>query len=291
MPALNLGNTSLYDGALPPDRPTLMIVEYLAAYGARHFKDDSGRDLSLPTQKISTFAPVTQVVYTSPNSILDGASWGFTALLPILASASVQDGLGNTVLASRTGAGDAVIGPFFSPKPVTGPNGPVFAQFVELDFIVPTGRYDRNAAINPGSNFWSFNPFYAATLWVSPQWSFSGRFHYLWNAPNDEPNVAFGPGAMSTQAGQAFHMNLTTQYQINPTWAIGINGYLLEQFTDTKVNGIPVPGRRERVSAIGPGLILELSKSFSVFVNGYKKFDARNRSQGEKLMVRFNAKL
>jgi len=29
----------------------------------------------------------------------------------------------------------------------------VFAQFVELDFIVPTGRYDRNAAINPGSNF------------------------------------------------------------------------------------------------------------------------------------------
>jgi len=96
---------------------------------------------------------------------------------------------------------------------------------------------------------------------------------------------------MSTQAGQAFHMNLTTQYQINPMWAIGINGYLLEQFTDTKVNGIPVPGRRERVSAIGPGLILELSKSFSVFVNGYKEFDARNQSQGEKLMVRFNAKL
>lgn len=167
--------------------------------------------------------------------------------------------------------------------------GPLFGQSVEFDVITPTGRYSRNTSINPGSNFFSINPFYAATLWVTPDWTFSGRFHYLWNATNDEANAGLGPSARTSQAGQVFHMNVATLYQINPTWGIGLSGYYLQQITDTRVNGQPVPGRRERIFAIGPGAILNLAKDYSIYVNAYQGFGAQNRTEGRKLILRFNA--
>ena len=94
--------------------------------------------------------------------------------------ANINDGLGRTVLDAQTGAGDIVIGPMFQFDPIMGANGPRFVQRFEFDFIVPTGKYNPKYAVNPGSNFWSFNPYWSATLWFTKQWSSSIRLYYLW---------------------------------------------------------------------------------------------------------------
>jgi len=291
MPALNLGETSFFDGASPVTGPGLYGAQYLATYDASKFTDAAGHKVALPSQELRLFAPVTQLIYLAQPTVFGIAHPGAMVILPAVAGSSVKDGLSGAVLKSTTGLGDAVFGAFLMFDPIMGPSGPRFAQSVEFDVITPTGHYNRNAAINPGSNFVSINPFYAATFWATPEWSVSGRFHYLWNATNDAPNASLGPTARTSQTGQAFHMNLASQYQLTETWGIGLNGYYLHQVTDTRINGQSVPGRRERVFAIGPGLTVTLNKDYSIFLNAYKEFAAENRAEGDRVVLRFNAHL
>jgi hypothetical protein len=291
LPSLNLGSTSFLDGAIPPTGPGLYGAQYLVFYDADKFADANGHKLALPKQNVQLAATVTQGIFAAQSKVFAIAHPGATVLLSVLAGADVNDGLNGAALRSTTGFGDTVFGGFLSFDPVMGREGPLFAQSLELDVIVPTGRYDRNIAINPGSNFFSLDPFYAATLWLTRDWSFSGRFHYLWNATNDAPNASLGPAARSSQAGQAFHMNMATQYQLDENWGIGPNGYYLQQVTDTRVNGQAVPGRRERVFAIGPGVTFNMSMDYSIFLNTYEEFGAENRTEGTRIVLRFNAHL
>jgi len=165
---------------------------------------------------------------------------------------------------------------------VMGPNGPVFAQRFELDLILPTGRYDPNTGVNPGSNTWSFNPHWAATYWFTPKWSASTRVHYVYNSRNND-----APGGGSIQAGQAVHANFTTEYAVTPQLFVGLNGYWLNQFADTKMNGAAQPGRRDRVWAIGPGLVYSLSKDDALFANAYFERGARNVGEGSRFVLRY----
>ena len=121
---------------------------------------------------------------------------------------------------------------------------------IELQMLFPTGKYDNDKEINPGSNFFSFDPYWAATLFITPKWEFSTRVHYLWNTRNNDPN-RFNPDgtrADSTLAGQAVHLNFASSYEIlEKRLHAGVNGYYLKQTTDTQMDGNDVPGTKEQV--------------------------------------------
>ncbi|MBA2657914.1 MAG: transporter [Tatlockia sp.] len=286
-PVVNLGYTSFLDGG-PPAGPGFYFQNYYQYYYSDRFNDDKGDRLPFPLTKLRVNADILQLIYLSTKRIL-GASLGVSAVLPTVLSASVDDGLPQSVLKATTGIGDLTIGPALQFDPIMRKDGktPLFVQRFELDTIVPIGHYDSNFAIMPSANFWSITPYWAATLWMTPKWAFSTRIHYLWNAKNRDPNISFGTKISSTQAGQAFYGNFATDYAITEQFHLGINGYLFNQFTNTKVNGVGVTGRQEKIWAIGPGILYGLTKNQFLFFNLYFEQGARNRTQGTNAILRY----
>ncbi|WP_429327240.1 SphA family protein [Paraburkholderia sp. GAS348] len=284
-PQVNLGFTSFLDAA-PPAGPGLYFEQYFSYYNSDHLNDNNGGKLPLPNQKVDVAVSLSQLLYMSPKKFL-GGNIGFTVLLPAILGHSIDDGLNNTVLKGENGVGDVIFGPFLQFGPFVGPNGPTFSHRFELDVSAPTGAYNHSNAVNPGNNFWWVEPYWAGTYWFTPKLTASVRMHYLWNSRNNDPNVSFGPGVTSTQAGQALHANLAIEYQVTPHLRLGVNGYWFQQITDTKANGSDVPGRRERVWAIGPGMMYSFSPEDHLFFNAYFEEGARNRSQGNRFVARY----
>lgn len=288
LPPLNLGYTSYVDGA-PPAGPGWYFQQYLQFYNNGKLKDGNGDNLLLPTTptdldsvELDVTSAISQLTYQSDKELLLGGKWGMNVMLPI-AGFDLDDNL--ALSTNSTGLGDLLVGPFLQWDPVIGEKGPVFIHRVEFQMTFPTGKYDDDKAINPGSNFFSFNPYWAGTLFLSPKWTASWRLHYLWNAKNDDPFIGFG--ADDVQAGQAVHVNFASAYEVLPKQLrLGINGYYLKQITDTEFNGADVSGRREQVLGLGPGLVYHLSQHTHFFLNTYFESKVKNRPKGSRLNFR-----
>lgn len=288
-PVVNLGYTSFYDGS-PPSGPGFYFQDYFQYYTSTRFNDKNGNKIPLPRTDLDVIANVTQLIYVTTKKIF-GANLGFSTLLPWVVNARVDDGLGNKVLKAENGPGDWWIGPALQFDPIMRKDGkgPLFVQRIELDVVVPIGRYSSINAINASSHFWSLNPYWAFTFWMTPKVSAAARLHYLWNAANHSPNNAFGPNTHTVQAGQAVFADFAVGYAVQEKLTLGVNGYFFNQITDTLVNGVDLPGRKESVWAIGPGMVYSLSKNHFLFLNVYSEHDARNRPQGTNGILRFAA--
>ena len=291
LPPVNLGFTSFLDGA-PPSGPGWYVQEYLQTLQKAKLKDGDSNQISLPVSnggpptlepaEVDVNVALTQLVYQSDQELMLGGKWGINFMLPY-ADFDLDPHDNLALLPNSGGFGDLLVGPYLQWDPVMGPNGPRFVQRVELQMIFPTGKYDSDRALNPGSNFFSFNPYWAATVFLNPKWTASWRLHYLWNDTNDDP---YGP-ANEVQAGQAVHANFATAYEVLPKrLRLGINGYFLKQITDSEVNGEKVSGSKEQVFAIGPGLVYHLSPDTHLFFNAYFESNAENRPEGDRFNLR-----
>jgi hypothetical protein len=273
-PLVNLGLTSFLDGA-PPSGPGFYFTEYVMFWTADKLANNPAGD---PDPRLNIWASLNQFIYQSDQPILFGGKWGLDVIQPV-ATMDVDRSL---LTDNGGGLGDLLVGPYLQWDPIMSAKGPVFVHRIELQNIFPTGKYDRDRNLNPGSNFYSFNPYWAATFWALPELSFSWRVHYLWNAKNDDPAPIFG----DTQAGQAVHANFAASYELLPKQLqVGVNGYYFKQVTDSKANGDNVRGR-EQVLGLGPGALYSFSPDTHLFFNTYFESNARYRPEGEKFVLR-----
>ena len=285
LPGLNLGATSFLDGLPPPGGPGVYLEQYFQYYNSRRLLDNEGNEVRLPTSggtfetpQVQTWVMLTQLIYQSNQEILPKGRWGLSLTVPVVVTdVSPNDFIG---FQERSySLGDIFFGPFIQWDPTVGKYGPFFSQRIEFDAVFPTGTYDSLKQVNAASNIFSFNPYWAATLFLHPKWNISWRLHYLWNSTNPDTNI---------QPGQAIHLNFATSVEVlKGRLHMGVNGYYLQQITDSRLNGSPIPDSKESVVGIGPGALYIFSNKDLLFFNTYFEVEARNRTEGVRLNFRW----
>jgi hypothetical protein len=282
LPAVNLGFTSFLDGA-PPAGPGLYFQEYIQYYTAGTFRDQQGKKAPVPGS-IDAWVSLNQLIYQSDTPLLRGPKWGIDLIVPLVKLSGHPTG--NPVLTTTSGLGDLLIGPFIQWDPIMGANGPIFVHRIEFQALMPTGEYAEDRFLNPGSNTFSLDPYWAGTVFIMPEWTASWRLHYLWNGKNNDPFDGFK--ASNTQAGQATHLNFASEYEVLPKQLrVGLNGYYLKQFTNAEIDGHGVPDSREQVLGIGPGALYSFSQNDHLFFNAYFETQVENRPEGSRFNLRW----
>lgn len=293
-PAVNLGFTSFLDGGAPAGKGWY-FSEYLQFYTADKFNNQHGDSNTLFPEKdpdVDVWVALSQFIYMSDQQIFFGGKWGAEMIIPYV-NIDLQFNKTAVISDNSSGLGDIVISPFLQWDPIMGENGPLFMHRLEFEFILPTGKYNDNHSLNPGSNFFSFNPYWASTLFITPHLTASTRIHYLWNAKNHNPNNEYAPTspffkANDVQAGHSMHGNFAIAYELIPNrFRLGINGYYFKQISNTEVNGQEVSGTKEQVLGLGPGMVYHFSKHDHLFFNSYFETAAKNRSEGVRMNLRF----
>jgi anthranilate 1,2-dioxygenase (deaminating, decarboxylating) large subunit len=270
-PSVNLGFTSFLDGG-PPAGPGHYISEYLQFYSSDSLEDG-------PPGDVDAWILMNQYIYQSDQALLFGGKWGINVMLPVVSLDENSPALTD----NGTGLGDLLIGPYLQWDPIMGEQGPLMLNRIELQTIWPTGKYDEADNLNQGSNHFSFNPYWAATVFLGPKATVSWRLHYLMNGENDE----FTPAHSDLEPGDAVHANFTAAYEVLPKQLrLGVNGYWFNQVSDTKINGVD-SGEDEKVFAIGPGLVYHFSQDSHLFLNTYFESGAQDRPEGDRFNLRF----
>jgi len=276
-PSVNLGFTSFLDGA-PPAGPGFYFSEYISYYTANELAD-----APIPSPDIDVWVSLNQFIYQSDTKVLLGGKWGLDVIVPLV---SIEAEPEPFLSFSGAGLGVVLIGPFLQWDPIMGEKGPIFMHRVELQTIWPTGKYDEDRTLNPGSNFFTFDPYWAATYFFTPRWTASWRVHYLWNTENHDAPTGLPGAPNEVHVGQAFHANFATSYELVPNkFRLGINGYYLDQTTSSEADGVELPND-ERVLAFGPGALVSFSKNTHLFLNAYFETEAAFRPEGERFVVR-----
>ena len=296
-PPLNLGLTDILDGG--PPGPGTYFTEYIQAYGSNHFKDSNGNDIP-GSPEIANVLSMNQVVQVYKHKTL-GGHIGVTALLPVVAisgsgtfgppiAGTPPDGPINAITANPGVWGDLIVGPFlqwFDTKLLDRP----FIHRLELDIVMPTGQYDKKYIANPGSNIWTFEPFYAFTWFLTDMFSTSWRIMYDFHTENDD--AAPGPlnnFSTSVTPGQVFHFNYSFEYQCFKNFWASAAGYYLVQTTDDDSGNGKVANSKEQVFAVGPALFWVVSPNFSMGLKTAWEMATENRPEGNRTTFRLTYK-
>ncbi|KGS15339.1 MULTISPECIES: transporter [Pseudomonas syringae group] len=155
--------------------------------------------------------------------------------------------------------------------------GPGLGINTQLMIQAPTGDYDKNRLVSPGTNHWTLSPLLNAT-YISPGgFEVSSSFQIDINARNPDTDY---------RSGVEYRHEFAVGQHVGD-WTLGIGGYYYRQLSDDDAPGL-TRGNRARVIAAGPAVSYFKPGSGlpPVWLHAYKEFDARNRAEGYTVALR-----
>ncbi|SEL45126.1 Uncharacterized conserved protein [Roseateles sp. YR242] len=146
----------------------------------------------------------------------------------------------------------------------------------------PLGDYDKNRVVNTGAGkYWTFKPLLVATRAWENGFSIGMRATYSFNTRNDDTGV---------KSGQYLHADWTGMYRLNDQWQLGLQGYVLKQFT-ADTGGTAGENKVQALSA-GPVIAyVAESGNWGIDLKTMQEFAVRNRPQGTVTWLRLNVRL
>lgn len=263
-------------GFTPPPSPTGTVGLRTNYYWANTVKDrhgrDNGTDFSLGVLSLGL------AYIRMTDTELLGAKYGFGVIAPFFdmdADLKVKVG-GTTVFSDSTHVfrqADLQVLPLilqWTPSRNLGIN----AQF---QIQAPTGDYDKNRLVSPGLNHWTFSPIVNATYISDSGFEVSSSFELDVNTRNHSTDY---------KSGTEYRHEFAVGQHFGP-WTAGIGGYYYRQLSDDDAPNLTY-GNRARVLAIGPAVSFFQPGLPPVWVHAYKEFDARSRTEGYAVAVRFS---
>lgn len=274
---INLGFTNILEGGPVRLESGFYWYQYFEYYNAHKFLNGQGKPLGgVPSPQYNGFFGCSEFIYQTKDKWLFNAKCGMDLQLYYTFYSRIEK---NSIGINDHGNGwsDPYLGLFLQWDPVVWWPESLFVHRLEFGASFPGGKYNAAYFINPGNGFYFINPNWAATLYLTPKWAISTDLNYLWSAKNKHNGI---------QAGQAIFLDYSMEYEIFKNFWLAVNGYFLQQYTDSKIDDVKAPGRRERVFAIGPGALYNPTNNLYFFGYLYFESKVKNRDQGINFFIR-----
>lgn len=173
------------------------------------------------------------------------------------------------------GVGDIIFNPVYGKWQLT-----TWLHMVAgLDFVLPTGAYDKNNMINMGNNYWSIQPVMGVRydnpsgldIAINPRYSFNTR--------NDDTKYT---------SGDSLYLDFVFGWHLGP-FEPAILGGLWKQMTADKQGGVDIGNRAQKLT-IGPGISYRW-KYFNFIAEYQHDYLAENTAGGDTFWINISMPL
>lgn len=254
-----LGAENYMSGAMPP--PGFYGQLFVNHYNADNLRGNDGNKLPIDF-KLRATAIVPRLIWVSDYRLL-GGNLALHAILPLVDLKVDVNGQSQR----NRGLGDAIFGPALGFH-----HSEKLHSTLALDFIAPTGRYDKDDLANPGRNYWVIEPVYAISYVDPDGLNMDAKFMYDFNRRNP---------ATDYRSGQEFHVDYAVGWGLGNGWVAGVGGYFYHQTTDDRLDGERVEGNKGRSFAVGPSVKYSNKDGWFITAKWSRETQVRNRPQGD----------
>ncbi len=176
---------------------------------------------------------------------------------------------------SQDGLGDIIIGPFLFQWDL-GENKNWHAVFA-TDYVIPTGSYSKNRALNVSNNRFSIQPI-VALRYESPlgfELGVEPRLSFNWK--NQDTNY---------KTGTEVFVEYMAAYKIGQ-WKAGVSGYYADQLEEDELNGKKLSDSKTKGFGIGPTLQYQFPNHSVVIASWQKDIVAENKSENNNFYLTY----
>jgi hypothetical protein len=232
----------------------------------------------------TTFTDQSAAISQTVSNVTGSAALGAGVASGVTSAVRTSvNGQVNSQLAARTGSAGAWGDLEFAPL-LNWEIGDHQTATLTPTLILPTGKYDKNSAVNSGfGKFYTFRPSFQYG-YIGDGWDVGARMVLSFNTKNKDTNY---------KSGTMFNLDFAAMKFVTEDLRLGLQGYVVNQLTKDSSDDANVQaaidaadGAKMRAYAAGPALGWIVNGGEMV-VEGklLKEFGARNRSEGTTYML------